>query len=101
MSNTKKKGKFLNFKGMRIEERLRKAFNIIIAIASIGNSPLAEFAAPPVTSCDPSFAEHLRAAFDLLEYNYNHPDALETSRLIQPEIIIRKSTDFTSKGEEK
>ena len=72
-----------------------------IAIASIGNSPLAEFAAPPVTSCDPSFAEHLRAAFDLLKYNYNHPDALETSRLIQPEIIIRKSTDFTRKGEEK
>lgn len=37
MSNTKKKGKFLNFKGMRIEERLRKAFNIIIAIASFGS----------------------------------------------------------------
>ena len=37
MSNTKKKGKFLNFKGMRIEERLRKAFNIIIIIASVGS----------------------------------------------------------------
>ena len=37
MSKTKKKGKFLNFKGMRIEERLRKAFNIIILIASIGS----------------------------------------------------------------
>ncbi|MBP3569549.1 MAG: MCP four helix bundle domain-containing protein [Lachnospiraceae bacterium] len=35
MSKTKKK--FLNFKGMRIEERLRKAFNIIIAIASIAS----------------------------------------------------------------
>ena len=34
---SKKKGKFFNFKGMRIEERLRKAFNIIIAIASIGS----------------------------------------------------------------
>lgn len=34
----KKKGIFdLNFKGMRIEERLRKAFNIIIMIASIGS----------------------------------------------------------------
>ena len=32
-----KKRKFLNFKGMRIEERLRKAFNIIIAIASVGS----------------------------------------------------------------
>lgn len=32
----KKKKGFLNFKGMRIEERLRKAFNIIIIIASIG-----------------------------------------------------------------
>ena len=37
MSKTKKKGKFLNFKGMRIEERLRKAFNIIIIIASVGS----------------------------------------------------------------
>ncbi len=37
MSKPKKKGKFLNFKGMRIEERLRKAFNIIIIIASIGS----------------------------------------------------------------
>ena len=34
---SKSKKKFLNFKGMRIEERLRKAFNIIIAIASIGS----------------------------------------------------------------
>ena len=33
----KKKNKFLNFKGMRIEERLKKAFNIIIMIASIGS----------------------------------------------------------------
>lgn len=32
-----KKKNFLNFKGMRIEERLRKAFNIIIIIASIGS----------------------------------------------------------------
>ena len=33
----KKKKGFLNFRGMRIEERLRKAFNIIIMIASIGS----------------------------------------------------------------
>ena len=37
MSKEKKKGKFLNFKGMRIEERLRKAFNIIILIASVAS----------------------------------------------------------------
>lgn len=39
MGKTKgKKGLFdFNFKGMRIEERLRKAFNIIIIIASIGS----------------------------------------------------------------
>ncbi|MBQ7920811.1 MAG: methyl-accepting chemotaxis protein [Lachnospiraceae bacterium] len=36
-SETKKKKGFLNFKGMRIEERLRKAFNIIIVIASVGS----------------------------------------------------------------
>ena len=33
----KKKGNFLNFKGMRIEARLRKAFNMIILIASVGS----------------------------------------------------------------
>ncbi|MBQ7360272.1 MAG: methyl-accepting chemotaxis protein [Lachnospiraceae bacterium] len=32
-----KKNGFLNFKGMRIEARLKKAFNLIIAIASIGS----------------------------------------------------------------
>ncbi len=32
-----KKKKFLSFKGMRIEERLKKAFNIIIMIASVGS----------------------------------------------------------------
>ena len=37
MSKEKKKRKFLNLKGMRIEERLRKAFNIIILIASIAS----------------------------------------------------------------
>ena len=35
MSHNKKKGKFLNFKGMRIEARLRKTFNFIIGLASI------------------------------------------------------------------
>ena len=36
--NTKKTGLFdLNFKGMRIEARLKKAFNMIIIIASIGS----------------------------------------------------------------
>ena len=33
----KKKKEFLNFKGMRIEARLKKAFNMIIVIASIGS----------------------------------------------------------------
>ena len=37
MKKENKKGKLLNFKGMRIEERLRKAFNLIILIASIGS----------------------------------------------------------------
>ena len=37
MKEGKKKKGFLNFKGMRVEERLRKAFNIIIIIASVGS----------------------------------------------------------------
>ena len=36
MGKEKKKG-LLNFKGLRIQERLRKAFNMIIVIASIGS----------------------------------------------------------------
>ena len=34
---TKQKSGFLNFKGMKIEARLKKAFNMIIIIASIGS----------------------------------------------------------------
>lgn len=37
MKEGKKKKGFLNFKVMRVEERLRKAFNIIIIIASVGS----------------------------------------------------------------
>ena len=37
MGEQKKKKKMLDFKGMRIEARLKKAFNIIIMIASIGS----------------------------------------------------------------
>lgn len=37
MNEKKKKKKLFDFKGMRIEERLKKAFNIIIMIASIGS----------------------------------------------------------------
>lgn len=37
MKEGKKKKGFLNFKGMRVEERLRKTFNIIIIIASVGS----------------------------------------------------------------
>ena len=33
----KQKKKFFDFKGMRIEERLKKAFNLIIVIASVGS----------------------------------------------------------------
>ena len=36
-NKNKKKTGFLNFKGMRIEARLKKAFNMIIVIASIGS----------------------------------------------------------------
>ena len=37
MSKAEKKGKLFDFKGLRIEARLRKAFNFIIIIASIGS----------------------------------------------------------------
>ena len=63
-----------------------------MAVASIGNTPLAEFAEPPVTSCDPSIAEHLRAAFDLLDHNHAHPDSPIVSKVIPPELIVRGST---------
>ena len=35
--NKTKNNGLLNFKGMRIEARLKKAFNMIIVIASIGS----------------------------------------------------------------
>lgn len=36
-NQTKSKSGFFNFKGMKIEDRLKKAFNMIIVIASIGS----------------------------------------------------------------
>ncbi len=72
-----------------------------VSVISIGNTPLAEFAFPPVTSCDPCLAGHLRAAFDLLDWNHAHPDNPETLRLIRPEIVYRKSTAKLHKTKEK
>ena len=72
-----------------------------VSVISIGNTPLAEFAFPPVTSCDPCLAGHLRAAFDLLDWNHAHPEKLETLRLIRPEIVYRKSTAKLHKTKEK
>lgn len=72
-----------------------------VSVISIGNTPLAEFAFPPVTSCDPCLAGHLRAAFELLDWNHAHPEKLETLRLIRPEIVYRKSTAKLHKTKEK
>ncbi len=69
-----------------------------ISIVSIGNTPLAEFAFPPVTSCDPDIKAHLEMAFELLDSNHRHQNNTEKLRLVAPKLIIRKST---SKCKEK
>ena len=65
-----------------------------VSVVSIGNTPLAEFACPPVTSCDPCLDAHFRAAFELLDWNHAHRGQLETLRLIKPKLIVRNSTDI-------
>lgn len=63
-----------------------------VSVVSVGNTPLSRFSFPPVTCFDPDLANHIEQAFQLLEYNHFHPDAIEKFRLICPKLLIRQST---------
>lgn len=63
-----------------------------VSLVSIGNSPLAEFAAPPVTSCVCQLSSHLEKCFQLLEHNHRHPEMAWKHVLIPPTLIVREST---------
>ena len=64
-----------------------------VSIVSIGNTSLSRYNNPPVTCTDPNLEAHLDAAFQMLFHNLNHPERLETLRLIKPILITRESTN--------
>ena len=63
-----------------------------VSLVSIGNSPWAEFAAPPVTSCVCQLPSHLEKCFQLLEHNHRHPERPWKRLLIPPTLIVRESS---------
>ncbi|MBQ6474056.1 MAG: GntR family transcriptional regulator [Victivallales bacterium] len=63
-----------------------------IAVASIGNTILARYSNPPVTSINPDIAGHIQAAVEMLDHNRIHPESLELLRLATPQLVVRESS---------
>ena len=63
-----------------------------IAVASIGNTILARYSNPPVTSINPDIAGHIRAAVEMLDNNRLYPGSPELLRLAKPRLIVRESS---------
>lgn len=69
--------------GLRIPEDL--------SVISLGNTPAGRFANPPLTELDPNLAEHIREAFALLQRNRQLPGTPELLRIVEPELVERRS----------
>ncbi len=63
-----------------------------VSVVSIGNTPLSWYASPPITCYDPDIESHIEQAIDMLDFNHENPDKIEKLRLVDPELIVRKST---------
>ncbi len=62
-----------------------------LSIVSLGDTVLGRFANPPLTELNPNLPEHLRQAFDLLRRNQEMSYRLELLRIVEPELVIRRS----------
>ena len=69
--------------GLRIPEDL--------SVISLGNTPAGRFANPPLTELDPNLSEHIREAFALLQRNRQLPGTPELLRIVEPELVERRS----------
>ena len=69
--------------GLRIPEDL--------SVISLGNTPAGRFANPPLTELDPNLSEHIREAFALLQRNRQLPGSPELLRIVEPELVERRS----------
>lgn len=63
-----------------------------LSVVSIGDSVLGRFASPPLTELNPNLPEHLRQAFSLLRRNQELSYKLELLRIVEPELVERRST---------
>jgi len=63
-----------------------------VAVTSIGNTVLARYSAPPITSVMSNADGHIQAALDLIDYNCEHPDNLEYVRFVESTLVVRDST---------
>ena len=63
-----------------------------LSVVSIGDSVLGRFATPPLTELNPNLPEHLRQAFSLLRRNQELSYKLELLRIVEPELVERRST---------
>ena len=65
-----------------------------VCVTSIGDTVLARFGNPTVTSVNPDVEAHIRSAIELLDHNHEHPHSLELMRLVKSRLIIRESTSI-------
>ena len=63
-----------------------------LSVVSIGDSVLGRFATPPLTELNPNLPEQLRQAFSLLRRNQELSYKLELLRIVEPELVERRST---------
>ncbi len=67
-----------------------------LSIASIGDSIPGRFTTPSLTGLNSNLPEHLRQAFSLLRRNQELRCKLELLRIVEPELVKRRSTAVCS-----
>lgn len=62
-----------------------------VSVVSIGDTPFCHHSDPPLTALNPNLGEHIRQGLELLARNRLRSAAPELLRLVEPELVIRKS----------
>lgn len=62
-----------------------------VSVVSIGDTPFCRNSDPPLSALNPNLGEHIRQGLELLARNRLRSAAPELLRLVEPELVIRKS----------
>ena len=65
-----------------------------VCVTSIGDTVLARFGNPAVTSVNPDPEAHIRSAIELLDHNHEHPRSPDLMRLVKSRLIVRESSSL-------